>query len=181
MRDDLDPEPFGKLVQEIRKPRNLEGLNPISSTLPMRRARCSLTNSNANIAVTTATILTIPWDGETYDSVGSHDNVTNNTRITIPVTGRYSGLWLFHAHLRWLAGLGGYRRAEIHRNGAAILSGGRSQDIASATVDITQDAWVFYDDPQGGDYFEVKVSHDSVGTINIAGIAESFFEAIHLW
>lgn len=181
MRDDPKLDVFGGLNQEIRKPRSQQSLHPISSTLPMKRASCSLINSNATIAIANGAATVFSWNDELYDTVGLHDPVTNNSRVVIPNTGRVSGLWLLHAHIRWLPGSGTYRRCEIWRNGGASLYGGRSQVLSSSTADVTQDAWLYFFDPNANDYFDVRLSHDSAGSINIAGIAESFFEAIHLW
>ena len=51
---------------------------------------CSLTKS-ANQSLTASTETAITFDGESWDTNGFHDNVTNNTRITIPTgyTGKY--------------------------------------------------------------------------------------------
>jgi hypothetical protein len=51
---------------------------------------CRLTKS-ANQSLTASTETAITFDGESWDTNGFHDNVTNNTRITIPTgyTGKY--------------------------------------------------------------------------------------------
>ena len=51
---------------------------------------CRLTKS-ANQSLTDSTETAITFDGESWDTNGFHDNVTNNTRITIPAgyTGKY--------------------------------------------------------------------------------------------
>lgn len=40
--------------------------------------------------LTTGTWAAIAFDGENYDVGNFHSNVTNNTRMTIPITGKYS-------------------------------------------------------------------------------------------
>lgn len=181
MREDITKHIFHDLIQPTREPRSQQGINPISSTLPMHRARCWLSDSNATTAVPTGTTVALPWDGHAFDSVGLHSDTVNNTRITIPTTGKISGLWLFHAHIYWLAGAGAKRRLQITENGLPFFGGVDNIILSSPTIDLTQDIWVFKDDPKPGHYFEIKANHDSAGTVNVAGLAQSYFEAIHLW
>ena len=49
----------------------------------------------ATRVMTDAALASIEWDLETYDTHGLHDNVTNNTRITIP--SGLGGFWRFRA------------------------------------------------------------------------------------
>lgn len=52
----------------------------------------SLTKSSTQ-AITSQTETAITFDGEAFDTDTYHDNATNNTRLTIPVTGRYLITW----------------------------------------------------------------------------------------
>jgi hypothetical protein len=74
---------------------------------------CKLTGANQNISASTFTALA--WNGETFDTDAFHDNVTNNTRITIPAGkgGKYqiTGLVDFDNNTT------GQRNIIIRRNG----------------------------------------------------------------
>jgi len=59
------------------------------------KAGCHLT-SVVGTAITTDTVL--PWATELYDVNGCHDNVTNNSRITVPAG--WAGLWFIGASIR---------------------------------------------------------------------------------
>ena len=52
---------------------------------------------SANLSIANATWTTVPWDTEEWDTAAIHDNVTNNSRLTCPVAGRYliwyTGQW----------------------------------------------------------------------------------------
>jgi hypothetical protein len=46
-------------------------------------------NSGSGFDVSDATTTAIEWDAENFDTDSYHDNVTNNTRITVPEAGKY--------------------------------------------------------------------------------------------
>lgn len=48
-----------------------------------------VTNTAASAALAEFTPVTLAWDTETWDDGNWHDNVTNNSRITVTATGRY--------------------------------------------------------------------------------------------
>lgn len=48
------------------------------------RPQITMLRKTADQAVSTSTWTTVTWDAEDFDEAGTHDNVTNNTRITIP-------------------------------------------------------------------------------------------------
>lgn len=52
----------------------------------------SLTKSSTQ-SITQQAETAITFDGEAFDTDAYHDNSTNNTRLTIPVTGRYLVTW----------------------------------------------------------------------------------------
>lgn len=54
----------------------LNGRNPHRGALVKLSAQLSGVNYSAGV--------NIPWDAEEYDTDGFHDNVTNNTRLTVP-------------------------------------------------------------------------------------------------
>lgn len=180
-RTDLDPNPYNKLVERIRSPRNSEPQNPISSTLPMRRARCNIYQSGALVNVPNNTLTAVAFDTEITDSVGLHSTTTNNSRITIPSIGRVSGIWLLHAHVIWAAGAGGtVRTLEIRKNGSTYVA---TTSNPPAGTTLSQDALILVDDPAYGDYYEAIVFQDSGAGLNLVGASPryTYFEAVHLW
>jgi hypothetical protein len=50
---------------------------------------CRLTTTAAGSTGASAVFAAVPFNQETYDVSGMHDNVTNNTRITIATAGTY--------------------------------------------------------------------------------------------
>lgn len=52
----------------------------------------SLTKSSTQ-SINPSTEVAVTFDGEVFDTDSYHDNVTNNTRLTVPATGRYLVTW----------------------------------------------------------------------------------------
>lgn len=61
----------------------VDNIKWLATDKPMVRA----TSSTQSLSGSTWTA--VACDGETFDNSTAHDNSTNNTRITIPVTGKY--------------------------------------------------------------------------------------------
>lgn len=68
-----------------------------------------------------AAVTAIPWDGEEYDTHGFHDNVTNNTRLTVPTgqAGIYlvTGAWVPDATIA----AGTRALIRVFKNGVEVL------------------------------------------------------------
>ncbi len=79
----------------------------------------------ANQTISNATVTTIPFGAENFDSDGFHNNSTNNSRITIP-TGK-GGKYLVVAQSSFAANVTGFRQTRILKNGTAI-------DLTNATL-----------------------------------------------
>lgn len=61
----------------------------------------------------------IAWDTEVVEEGGlAHDNVTNNTRVTVPVAGWYSVVGTLH----WNYNAGGTRQCAIYKNGVWVAA-----------------------------------------------------------
>jgi len=142
---------------------------------------CSLQKATQSIANSTQTALT--WNVETNDSNGFHDNVTNNSRVTIP-TG-YAGRYLLMATLNWDQSNGtGNRYIRFGKNGTAVSEtaiGLGAGGVPSATVIMT------YTDIFNlavGDYVEVFASQTSGGALsvngNASGVGISNFNVVYL-
>jgi hypothetical protein len=120
---------------------------------------CRLTKTAAQtIANNTSTALT--WDSEVFDVGGFHDNVTNNTRITIP-TGK-TGYYLVVIHHRWDTNATGIREHMIYVNGSteyqvmqiSAASAGRTKFTASQILLLS-----------AGDYVESFALQTSGGNL----------------
>ena len=97
----------------------------------------------------------VAWDSEVYDTDGFHDNVTNNTRITIPsgvskvrlqAAIRFSALTVnLIAHLR------------IYENGTDIWAGSAHNSSLVSLTDYSTQIETPVIDVVAGDYFEVRL------------------------
>ena len=73
---------------------------------------------NVAQTLTTATPANVTWDAEVIDSTGAmHDNVTNNTRITVPL----AGLYLITGQVTFTGNASGVRSIYVQKNGATVI------------------------------------------------------------
>ena len=120
---------------------------------------------SANQSILNATGTLISFDTESFDTNGFHDNVTNNTRFTIP-TG-YAGKYLVTGILVWAANASGQRVNYILKNGSLLhltsaqplsAGGATTAAIVSQVIDLAV-----------GDYVELQCYQDSGGALNMTG------------
>jgi hypothetical protein len=136
-------------------------------------AGCSLYKS-ALQTITTATNTVLTWDTENFDTNTFHNNVTNNSRITIP-SGK-DGYYLFNIACAWSGATGDFRLLRLYKNGAEITF----NYVAPATYGPGQ-ALTYIASAVATDYFEVYVYQDSGANRNVAGgSAESNFQCQYL-
>jgi hypothetical protein len=137
---------------------------------------CRVTKS-ANQALVTATNTAITWDVEDYDTNTMHDNVTNNSRITIP-SGQ-GGYYLVQANLVYNDPNSSYSIA-IFKNGAAVkrnysgTTNANDQDIEiTAVLNLA-----------AADYIEIFGRQNSGGNKNVMSNANdpqnSAFQVVKL-
>lgn len=114
----------------------------------------------ATTAIATATATVVPFDSETFDTDTLHDNVTNNSRLTAQVAGKY----LVTANVQWEASAVGERTVVIRKQGAtayasvldsAALAGETHQSV-SALVNLA-----------AAEYVEALVTQNSGGNLNV--------------
>ncbi len=129
---------------------------------------CKVTKStNQTISDDIDTI--IDWDQETYDTDDMHDNVTNNSRITIKTAGKYTVM----AQIAWTSNSVGMRDIQILKNGVVLgnvryLPSNNSRNIISAVDEFVVD-----------DFLELQVNQDSGVSLDFRfGIA--YFTATRL-
>ena len=109
----------------------------------------------------------LAFDQERYDAAGVHDNATNNSRLTAPVTGIYA----VTAQFTWGGSAGaGSRFAGVMKNGSTLIA--RSQELAGDDdQNITTQVLL-----AAGDYVEVVVLQTSGSSLTVAanGVAQQF-------
>jgi hypothetical protein len=127
-------------------------MSPIAAAYdhPFRGAlvRKSVDQTAANYSGTTV----VSWDQEVYDTDGFHDNVTNNTRLTIPVgvsKVRVSGCLYITSNTS-----GSFVLAEVLKNGAAYDGMATQITSTSAATNNTQ-TFSAVVSVSAGDYFEM--------------------------
>lgn len=165
--------------------RELEGilrrLNALETRLEREKSEVSIPDVSASVyrttnqTLTTGTETAVAFTSEEWDTAGFHDNVTNNTRLTAPYTGRY----LVIACLRWESNATGVRYLYFRRSGGgAAITDVKGADYRQAItipdlIIITSSA-IF--SLNAGDYVEVIAFQNSGGNLNLvaAGAAPNF-------
>lgn len=106
----------------------------------------------------------VTWDQENYDIGGWHDNVTNNTRLTVPANVAYvivSATILTNNHTA-----NKYLFAQIQKGGANFV-GAAQQWSQSNTIAASLSLSTAPLAVNAGDYFEVKVWAETDAAIDI--------------
>lgn len=124
---------------------------------------CGVTKSTTQ-SIANATYTAVTFNTEDYDTDAIHDNVTNNTRFTIP-SGK-SGKWLISGVVAFASNATGFRFVRLYKNGTAFIV---PAGIPPVNGDTTQLAFSYIHTFTAGDYMEVFVYQNSGGNLNIAG------------
>jgi hypothetical protein len=104
----------------------------------------------------------VTWDAEYFDTNTIHDNVTNNSRLTVP-TG-YGGKWLINYQIAWGATSTGAKWNYIYKNGTDVF--GTFITYVSAGSNITVSASLVLN-LTAGDYIDCRAGQNSGGALNI--------------
>ena len=115
-------------------------------------------------SIANATVTTVSFGAENFDSDGFHDNTTNNSRITIP-TGK-GGKYLVVAQQAWAANLTGLRQLRILKNGTAVQIS-QLNNNASNTVDL-QNNISYILSLAAADYIEMAVYQNTGGNLTLS-------------
>lgn len=117
-------------------------------------------------SITTSVATAVSFNTETYDTESYHDNVTNNTRFTMPRTGYY--LWTYQQN--WNGGFGGSNTriiANLYKNGSI------DHEIFDGATAVTGEPSFTWSDVirlSTNDYLEVDAFQASGGTLLLAAI-----------
>lgn len=122
-------------------------------------AACRVYN-NANQSIANGTVTAIAFNSEAFDTDTMHDNVTNNTRITIKTAGKY----LIVGIVGFEVNTTGYRDVAIIKGGATYL--GRVIGLPVAAVQTTVCVSNIAD-LVVNDYIELYASQTSGGALNV--------------
>ena len=112
-------------------------------------------------SIANATATAVQFDAESFDTDGYHDNVTNNTRFTIP-SGK-GGYYLLTSNIRYGNNATGGRSIDFYKNGSRI-AGSYLPTISGSSVAYSASTVI---NGAVADYFEVYVYQDSGGSLNI--------------
>jgi hypothetical protein len=118
--------------------------------------------ANADKTISNSTVTVDDFAAEDFDTNSFHDNVTNNSRITIP-TGK-SGKYLVQTCSAYASNGTGTRQSYIYKNGSNILyfegaTGiGNRSDNNSVVLDLA-----------AGDYLQFYTHQNSGGNLTLFG------------
>jgi hypothetical protein len=122
-----------------------------------------------------STWTSIAFDAENFDTQNMHDNVTNNTRITIPPGG--DGIYLIAAGIGFAANGTGIRGVRFYKNGTTIIAAANTANPGAAYVGrvvlTTVESLV------AGDYVEVQAWQNSGAALNTLSGSENIWFAVH--
>lgn len=117
-------------------------------------------------SIATATATAIQFNAETFDTDSFHDNVTNNTRVTIP-SGK-GGKYLFTAWANLETNATGYRNLELLKN-STTLTGSWSIGFTPNASGYAGICGAVVINLTAGDYMEVLYTQTSGSNKNVVG------------
>jgi len=137
-----------------------ESVSGIITTLSQASCRVYTT---AGQSITNSAWNTVNWAKENYDTQNMHNNVTNNSRVTIPTNGE--GKYLVTASLSFTANATGVRGIRLQKNGTGeerrVLNqtAGASEFISTEISDVLH--------LLAGDYLEIAAWQNSGISLNL--------------
>lgn len=125
--------------------------------------RARIYNSSTQ-SISTATLTTLTFNSERYDTGAMHSTSTNTSRLTVPKPGVY----LVGGHVEFAANATGQRGLYLYLNGATYLAydiHDASAANETAVTVSTVDQFVV------GDYVELRVYQSSGGMLNVNSVS----------
>lgn len=113
-------------------------------------------------SIATNTPSAVQWNAEQVDTDAIHDNVTNNTRLTVAMAGKY----LICANILFQANATGRRGLLFHKNGTNL---GVGQYVQATGADETGVSAAIMVSLAANDYVEVLAQQFSGGNLNVLG------------
>lgn len=125
---------------------------------------CRAFASAAQSIATGTTPILITLNNERYDNASMHDNVTNNSRITIPAGG--AGKYIFGASVSFGLSATGFRQSRIRQTGTtALIVDSRPADASTGSEQNPTDWYSL----AAADYLELLCTQNSGGALNAGG------------
>lgn len=137
------------------------GITPISA---------NVTKSGVQ-SIPNATVTTLTWDTENWDTDTLHDNVTNNSRFTIQTAGKY----MIAANLTFASNNTGIRQIIFNKNGASSLWANIFPNNGAGEDQIFT---FFFADLSVSDYIECRAYQASGSSLNVT--TSSFFSIVRV-
>jgi hypothetical protein len=109
----------------------------------------------------------IGWDAESFDTDGYHDNVTNNSRFTVPA-GK-AGKYLFSGTVEFQGNSTGTRTVSVAKNGATGGSRLAYFELPPANATQLNINWSFVANLAVADYLGIYVTQTSGGNLDVYG------------
>lgn len=122
---------------------------------------------NTTVSVANATVTTVPFAQEVFDTDGFHSTSTNNSRITVP-SGK-AGKYIVSGQSYFATNSTGFRQTRITKNGSTYWL---APIPANGTIDAVMN-FTFLIDLAVGDYIEMAVYQNSGGNLNLTVDATS--------
>jgi hypothetical protein len=117
---------------------------------------------SASQSIPNSTYTAVTFDGEEWDTNTYHDNVTNNSRVTIP-SGK-AGKYLVTVNIAFAAnGAGGIRLVSIYKNG----TGTGDNNFQTSSTFTTSPVKSVVMNLAVGDYIQAFVYQDCGGALNV--------------
>jgi len=126
-------------------------------------------------SISNVTLTGIQFDNESYDTDAFHDNVTNNTRLTVP-TGK-DGKYSIRGACQWANNATGHRIISIRLNGATVITEAEIpgfSGIDGPSVPCSTDYALV-----ATDYVELMVYQNSTASLNTRAAAAGVHFEMH--
>jgi hypothetical protein len=124
---------------------------------------CQVTTNSTDQATSNTVNYKVQFMAEDFDTDGFHDNVTNNTRITIP-SGK-GGYYLVYGLIHWLNNTSGRRIVYISKNNTTQVQAEGFSVATNTQYPANQVASVY--NLAAGDYVELEAFQSSGGNLSL--------------
>jgi len=163
---------FGTITNNISQVK-ISLIESTNSPLILPSAYRALVYKSSSQSLSTGSAAYVSFDTELYDVGGFHDNVTNNSRLTIPSGVNYVKVTGF---LTFGANNTGDRVGVIHKNGSPSYMGHGSYSVPAAVssgTDFLVSTGII--PVSSGDYFQLSAYQDSGSSISLGATNGCFF------
>lgn len=133
----------------------------------------AMVDKTGNQSIANATWTALSFNNELYDDAAIHDNVVNNSRLTVPLG--WTRVKLYMA-VDWANNSSGIRLTATWKNGAAFVGEAlaRKRAINNTETPTNTPPLVVV----GGDYFEMMVYQNRGAALNVLGASNATYFAM---